>query len=294
MRVRVPATSANLGPGFDALGLALALYDNIEFDLTSGPSRVEIEGEGAGELPTDERHLVLASARAAFAACGEEPPALALRCTNRIPQQRGLGSSAAAIVAGITIVRALRPGALDEGAAVRLAGRLEGHADNVAACLLGGLTVSWREGATDRAVRLDPAPDLQAVAFVPPDRSNTAEMRGLLPRDVPHHDAVHNTGRSALLVHALTGCPDLLFPATEDRLHQPYRAAAMPGTAALVRDLRNAGIAGMVSGAGPTVLALGSGAAFAQSARAIASSGAFPGWKTIAVPVDTTGAGVTA
>ncbi|HVX42414.1 MAG TPA: homoserine kinase [Mycobacteriales bacterium] len=293
MKIRVPATSANLGPGFDALGLALALYDEIEFEVVSGRSSVEITGAGAGELPTDGRHLVLAAARAAFAACGAEPPALALRCTNRIPQQRGLGSSAAAIVAGIAIARALHPGALDETAAVQLAGRLEGHADNVAACLLGGLIVTWREGDADRAVRLDPAPDLQAVAFVPPDRSETAQMRGLLPESVSHRDATHNTGRAALLVHALTTRPDLLLPATEDRLHQPYRAPAMPAAATLVRELRDAGIAGLVSGAGPTVLALGSGATFAQSARDVASSGVSSGWKTIAVPVDTTGAGVT-
>lgn len=255
VRIRVPATSANLGPGFDALGLALALYDEVEATVIDGAISVVVKGEGAGELPTDERHLVARAALAGFASLGIPAPGLHIRCVNRIPQARGLGSSAAAIVAGLLIAKTLahKGTSLD---LVALSGELEGHADNVAACILGGLTIAWHDGAGFRATRVAPVPELAACVFVPPVRSTTAETRRLLPVTVRHADAAHAAGRSALLVAALAGQPELLLPATEDRLHQQFRRAALPDSVNLVETLRGAGHAAIISGAGPTVLCL--------------------------------------
>lgn len=254
-RVRTPATSANLGPGFDALGLALTLYDDVSARVTAGGCTVAVTGEGAGELPDDERHLVVRAMLETFDELGERPPGLAVECHNRIPQARGLGSSSAAIVAGVQLARALVGDGLallDDAGALRVAARLEGHPDNVAPCLLGGFTIAWSDGA----VRLDAADGVRPTVFVPDERGYTATARGVLPPTVPHADAAFNAGRSALLVHALTTDPALLLPATEDRLHQGYRAQGMPGTASLVAGLRSVGVAAVVSGAGPTVLAL--------------------------------------
>ena len=257
--VSTPATSANLGPGFDALGLALTLYDDLTATVTGDSFRVTVRGEGADELPNDEEHLVVRAMLAAFDALGERPPGVAVQCHNRIPQARGLGSSSAAIVGGIQLARGLVAGGrrlLDDDDALRLAGRLEGHPDNVAPCLLGGFTIAWTEGAGARAVRLATADRVRPTVFVPAERGYTASARAALPPSVPHADAAFNAGRSALLTHALTSDPALLFAATEDRLHQGYRAEAMPGTASLVASLRSVGVAAVVSGAGPSVLAL--------------------------------------
>ncbi|MFC0005977.1 homoserine kinase [Micromonospora siamensis] len=260
VRVRVPATSANLGPGFDALGLALGLHDDVAAEIAAGPGvRVSVAGEGAGELPGDDRHLVARAMRATFDALGGQPTGLALECVNRIPQARGLGSSSAAIVAGVLLARALvvdGPQRLDDAAVLRLAAEIEGHPDNVAPCLLGGFTVAWTEPTGARAVSLAVADGVFPTVFVPDERGLTAVARAALPAAVPHADAALTAGRAALLVHALTAAPELLLPATVDRLHQDYRAEGMPGAAALVTALRAAGVAAVVSGAGPTVLAL--------------------------------------
>lgn len=259
VHVRVPATSANLGPGFDSAGLALSMYDDVVVRATSSGLDVVVEGEGAGALPRDESHLLVRSLRAAFDRLGGQPPGLALHCTNRIPQARGLGSSSAAIVAAVVAAVATVDGGdeiLDPAGQLELADRLEGHPDNVAACLLGGVTFAWTEPTGPRAVRLDPAAELAPVAFVPSTTASTAEVRGLLPATVPYADAVHNASRAALLPLALTRDPALLLAATDDRLHQDYRAPAMPATARLVAALRADGVPAVVSGAGPTVLAL--------------------------------------
>ena len=266
VRVRVPATSANLGPGFDALGLALALHDEIDAWVRESGVSIEISGEGADLAEAGEEHLVVRAMRAAFAVTGDKPPGIGLRCVNRIPHGRGLGSSAAAIVAGILAARALAgPGAeaLPDGALLGLATELEGHPDNVAACLAGGLTISWAADDRPRMVRLEPLASIRPVVCVGPAPVRTEVARRLLPDLVPHRDAAANAGRSALLVAALTQPPagpwqdsDALFAATRDWLHQDYRAAAMPETAALVGRLREAGIPAVVSGAGPSVLAL--------------------------------------
>lgn len=258
VRVRVPATSANLGPGFDALGLALGRYDEVTARVTAGGVSVAVTGEGAGHLPTDASHLVVRSMMAVFDELGERPAGLELSCLNRIPQARGLGSSSAAIVAGILAARALvvdGAARMPDDAALRFAARLEGHPDNVAPCLLGGFTIAWTQDDGARAVREDPAPGVRPVVFVPSEQGLTEVARAALPATVPHADAAFNAGRSALLVQALTRAPELLFPATEDRLHQPYRASGAPASAALVARLRADGVAAVVSGAGPTVLA---------------------------------------
>ena len=272
VRVRVPATSANLGPGFDALGLALSLHDDVDAWVCESGLSIEISGEGADLAGAGEEHLVVRAMRAAFAVTGSQPPGLGLRCVNQIPHGRGLGSSAAAIVAGILAARALAepgpPGAsqLSVGAVLGLATELEGHPDNVAACLGGGLTIAWTADGQPRMVRLDPLPEIRPVVCVAPAPVRTEVTRRLLPDLVPHRDAAANAGRSALLVAALTQLParqpetaGALLAATRDWLHQDYRAPAMPETGALVGRLREAGIPAVVSGAGPSVLALLSG-----------------------------------
>ena len=305
VRVRVPATSANLGPGFDAFGLALALHDEVEAEITGSGLSIEVSGEGADATAAGERHLVVRAMRAGFAAiAGEQPPGIALRCANAIPQGRGLGSSAGAVVAGLLAAQALggtgspgrsgrgaamggtrspgrsgsgavlggtgspgrsRSGAVQDGpepdplpddALLALAAELEGHADNAAACLAGGLTVAWNPGTGHRAVRLEPLPAIVPVLCVPAESMSTTAARRALPPTVPHADAAANAGRAALLVTALTQAPDFLLDATQDVLHQPYRAPLMPATADLIGRLRGAGIAAVLSGAGPSVLAL--------------------------------------
>jgi homoserine kinase len=290
-QVRVPATCANLGPGYDALGLALAWHDEVVARVTDSGLRVDVAGEG-GDLARGETHLVVRAMRAAFDRLGGQPHGLELSCTNRIPHGRGLGSSAAAIVAGVLLARALVVGGgeqLPDAAAFALAAELEGHPDNVAACFHGGLTVAWTENGQARAVRA-PTPQLVLpVVLVPPFRSETTAARSLLPATVPHSDAAFAAGRSALLVAVLAGgavdASDLLA-ATEDRLHQPYRAESMPATAELVDRLRGEGLAAVVSGAGPTVLVLARDDVEVQRVRSATPAG----WHCSAVRLDDEGA----
>lgn len=288
VRVRVPATSANLGPGFDTAGLALALYDDVLVRVAESGLVVDVAGEGADTLPRDRRHLVVKSLRATFDVLGGQPRGLEVVCANRVPQSRGLGSSSAAIVAAVVAARALVLGGdelLDEDASLALATELEGHPDNVAACLRGGLTFAW--GSPVRALRLDAHPDLVPVAFVPATRSSTRKVRAMLPATVPFAAAAANAGRAALLATAVSTSPELLLDATEDQLHQQYRAPAMPRTARLVAALRRSGIAAVVSGAGPSVLAL------VRSADAEAVAAQVPsGWTVLALQVDPHGARV--
>ncbi|WP_106397714.1 homoserine kinase [Actinocorallia populi] len=259
--VEVPATSANLGPGFDALGLALSLFDEVSVELAGDGLEIVIRGEGEELAGLGEDHLIVAVFRRTWERIGgaPRPEGLRLECVNRIPHSRGMGSSSAAIVAGITAARALHPagGSFSDADALRLATEIEGHPDNVAPCLAGGLTVAWSGADGPRLVRLDL--DREVTVFVPEQRLATEQARGLLPETVSHHDAAANSGRAALLIAALTSKLgyDVLLDATEDRLHQSYRAPAMPGSAALVERLRQAGVPAVVSGAGPTVLAFG-------------------------------------
>jgi homoserine kinase len=288
VRIRVPATSANLGPAFDSAGLALTCWDELEVAV-AGELSVEVAGEGAGELPTDGSHLVVRAFRAACDELGWHPPGLRLAARNGIPQGRGMGSSAAAVTAGVLAAWALCPEVeeVDRAAALRLCSELEGHPDNVAPCLLGGATLSWTTGSGARAVRLDVDPRVVPVLFVPGGTLSTHVARGLLPDVVPHADAAHTAGRAALLVHALTADPSLLLEATEDRLHQAQRAPAMPDSAALLARLRADGHAAVVSGAGPCVLVLTGG-------DPAEPAGCTPeGWRCLTLSVDSEGAIVT-
>ncbi|TAK70732.1 MAG: homoserine kinase [Actinomycetota bacterium] len=262
--VRVPATSANLGPGFDSLGLAVGLADHYSVRHSVVPGvRVSVAGEGADELPSDADHLVAAALCRGLRAAGATWTGLELHCRNGIPHRRGLGSSAAAIVGGLVAARELL-GAdrLPVERILDLATELEGHPDNVAAALLGGFTIAWTDtaGPTTRAHAAVAAvhPDVRPVVAIPGHDLPTTTARGLLPEAVPHADAAFNAGRAALLVHALGRDPSLLFAATEDRLHQRQRGPAMPESLALVRALRDSGLPAVVSGAGPAVLVLAS------------------------------------
>src|SRR5690242_2983760 len=275
VRVRVPATSANLGPGFDAFGLALGLYDDVVVRVADSGLHIDIAGEGSETLPRDEKHLLVRSLRTAFDVLGGQPRGLEIVCANRIPHGRGLGSSSAAICAGIVAARAVTIGGeskLDDAALLELATEIEGHPDNVAACLLGGFTLSWMESGAARAIRTEPADSIVPVVFVPGKPVLTETARGLLPRSVPHVDAAANAGRAALLVEALTRRPELLLTATEDRLHQDYRAPAMAESVELVGRLRAEGVPAVISGAGPTVLALAEDGA-ADKVAALAGEG---------------------
>jgi homoserine kinase len=302
VRVRVPATSANLGPAFDCAGLALSCWDDVDVAVTDGGLEVTVSGAGAGELPTDESHLVVQAFRAACAELGWTPPGLRLTARNGIPQGRGMGSSAAAVTAGVLAAWALCPDVpgVDDAAVLRLCSALEGHPDNVAPCLLGGATLSWTTATGARAERLTVDPRVAPVLFVPSETLSTHVARGLLPAVVPHADAAHAAGRAALLVHALTRDPALLFEGTEDRLHQAQRAPAMPESAALLARLRADGHAAVVSGAGPCVLTLAvlghdehaGDPAGAAEVRALAASTP-EGWECRPLRVDHTGAVVT-
>ncbi|WP_114855347.1 homoserine kinase [Brachybacterium sp. YJGR34] len=285
--VRVPATSANLGPGFDALGLALDLCDELRVEATTGGIEIEVEGEGAGEVPGGEEHLVVRALRRGLDHAGAPQTGLRLRAVNRIPHGRGLGSSAAATVAGLLLARGMlaEPGALDDTDVLQLAAEFEGHPDNAAPALLGGVVLSWMQGERARAVPLAVGEEvLRPVVLLPRATLSTHRARGLLPETVPHGDAVINAARSALLVHALAGSPELLLEGTEDRLHQEQRAPGMPESVELLRVLRQEGHPAVVSGAGPSVLVLaGRRAELAPLVRRIVAEPA--AWRIAEVPL---------
>lgn len=260
----VAASSANLGPGFDSVGLALGLYDEIVVETTDSGLIVEVEGEGAGHVPHTHEHLVVRAIHHGLAAAGASAPGLILRCRNAIPHSRGLGSSAAAVVGGLAAANGLVAQAdlepLTESQLIQLSSEFEGHPDNASAAVLGGAVVSWAETVHDSpayaaaCVRLHP--DIHLFAAIPEVRSSTAETRVLLPAQVSHEAARFNVSRAALLVIALTERPDLLMVATEDALHQSQRAPAMPASAEYLQVLRRCGIPAVLSGAGPSVLGL--------------------------------------
>ncbi len=291
--VRVPATSANLGPGFDCLGLALGLYDEVTAQAISGQHRVEIVGVGAETLASDASHLVLATALRTFEHLNVAPPVVGLHCVNAIPQARGLGSSSAAIVAGVLLARALLVDGddrLSDAQVMDLVVNMEGHPDNAAPCLLGGFVVAW--GPPNGAKRLPVHPDITPIVLVPDTQLLTETARSLLPDEVPMAEAVSNISRAALLVEALTRDPALLMPATVDRLHQERRRPAMPQSLALLDDLRAAGIPAVVSGAGPSLLALCATAEQVSATRAAGQSHA--GWQVLEPGFADAGAGVVA
>ena len=267
IQVQVPASAANLGPGFDALGLALELRDIYVAQILDDEGfDVDVTGEGADEVKKDGKHLVIKAMMAGFEFMGGKPRGIALRALNAIPHGRGLGSSAAAIVGGLSLARGLVLSGntlMSDDDLIALATDMEGHPDNIAAAALGGATISWMEDrasvATGCASRFSVDASVRALVFLPHTQLSTGKARRMLPETVPHKDAAINAGRAALLVHALSVRPELLFAATEDHLHQEYRREAMPRSVDLVRKLRGAGVAAMISGAGPSVLVLHSG-----------------------------------
>lgn len=261
--VTVPASSANLGPGFDTLGLALSLYDTVEVEVTESGLAIEVFGEGEGELPLDGSHLVIKAIRQGLAAADADVPGLRVTCHNTIPQSRGLGSSAAAAVAGVAAANGLAGFPLTEEQVVQLSSAFEGHPDNAAASVLGNAVVSWTEIPVDgrsvpayRAVAIPVHDTIRATALVPDFHASTQAVRRVLPSHVTHTDARFNVSRAAVMTVALQNHPELLWEGTRDRLHQPYRADVLPVTAEWINRLRNRGYPAYLSGAGPTVMVL--------------------------------------
>lgn len=260
----VSASSANLGPGFDSIGLALSLCDEIVVETTDSGLVVLVEGEGAEQVPRGPEHLVVRAVECGLRAVGVRAPGLVVRCRNAIPHSRGLGSSAAAVVGGLAAANGLVAQTdsklLSHAQLIQLSSEFEGHPDNAAAAVLGGAVVSWIDCSGDRprysAVSVRLHPDIRLYCAIPQERSLTAETRVLLPAQVSHEDARFNVSRAALLVVALSERPDLLMPATEDVLHQPQRAPAMPASAEYLRLLRRHNVAATLSGAGPALIAL--------------------------------------
>lgn len=262
--VRVPASSANLGPGFDTLGLALGLYDHVEVEVIDKGLEVFVTGEGEGEVPLDERHLVVRAIRAGLKAADVTVPGLRVTCTNSIPQSRGLGSSASASAAGVAAANGLAGFTLDDATQVQLASTFEGHPDNAGASVLGSGVVSWTNTPIDgrtapqyHARRFEVSPEITATAFVPDFHASTEAVRRVLPTDISHLDARFNVSRTAVMTIALRDDPSLLWEGTRDRMHQTYRAEVLPVTAEWVNRLRNLGYSAFLSGAGPTILVLG-------------------------------------
>ena len=296
VHIKVPATSANLGPGFDTLGLALSYYDELEVTAVEGAGAfVEVNGEGAGEVETDENNLVVKSIAHTFKHFNQPLPGLRLKAHNIIPHGRGMGSSGAAVVSGIMAAKGLLEGIVEMTSddLLEIATELEGHPDNVAPALFGGLTVAWEDEQGPRHKKLFVHRGVSPLVLVPSFKMSTALARSLQPESVPHEDAVFNVSRSALLIAALIQSPELLLAATEDRLHQNYRAAAMPETDAMIQALRAEGHAAVVSGAGPSVLVLASDPHERLEAAKLAAE-KFPNWKALLLAVDFKGATVGA
>ncbi|GGH48949.1 homoserine kinase [Microbacterium album] len=298
--VRVPATSANLGPGFDTLGLALSVYDELEVTaLAPGSLQIEVTGPGADEIPRDESHLIARTIRYCFEAVGRPAPGLRIVARNGIPHGKGMGSSGAAVVAGVLAAKGLLEfdgrgeAVLTDTDMLRLATELEGHPDNVAPALFGGLTIAWTENGVPQHKKLLVHRGVAPVVFVPDRTMSTWTARSVLEPEVSREDAVFNVSRSALLIAALTQSPDLLLSATEDKLHQERRGQAMPETFGLVRALRERGFAAVVSGAGPSVLVLADGPGRRLEAAAVVDEIGGGSWQPLMLAVDFKGGTVT-
>ena len=299
VQIQIPATSANLGPGFDSLGLALGMHDRYVAQILDDPGLdIDISGEGADVLPRTDKNLLVKAMYKGFKFLGGEPKGVAIRALNVIPHGRGLGSSASAIVGGLMLARSLVLTGDDKMSnedLLNLATEMEGHPDNVAAAIFGNATIAWTEDqrgkSVARAVQINVDPRISAVAFIPEGAVATSKARKLLPESISHADAAVNTTRGELLIYALTSRPDLLLIATEDFLHQKYRQEAMPKSFALLNKLRAAGVAAFISGAGPTVLALHTGDANEITELQRAAGSAF---EVKALSICTSGAGIVA
>jgi len=289
--VEIPATSANLGPGFDTLGMALAHYDEYSAEPTGSKLVIEIVGEGEKDAPRDESNLVFRAIKVVYDSMGKKVPVLKLVCHNNIPHGRGMGSSGAAVAGGVMLAAGLLANEVEfsEQQLLEFATELEGHPDNVAPALFGGLTVAWVDEEGPHHKKLTTHRGLSPLVLVPSNQMSTSLARSLQPQSVPHTDAVFNVSRSALLVAALTQSPELLLAATEDRLHQNYRSSAMPETSELIASLRTKGHPAVVSGAGPSVLVLEDDPQKRLLAIAHVEKN-FPSWQAMPLAVDVKGA----
>ncbi|MFJ6079669.1 homoserine kinase [Pseudarthrobacter sp. NPDC092419] len=298
--VRVPATTANLGPGYDSLGLALGLHDTLTVEtLDTDELLFDLRGEGAATLPRDASHLVVRAMAAAFRRLGFRHGGLKITAENVNPHGRGLGSSASAVVAAVTAANELVPAESRRGRdwILQLTSEMEGHPDNVAPAISGGLALSWQDSDQYRSTTATVVEQVVPIVAVPDFELSTEAARALLPASVGHHAAAMNAGRAALLIHALTHSPEFLLAGTEDYLHQSYRAEAMRPSAALIAALRAEGYAAVVSGAGPTVLVLANGEANAAEALDFiadftAANTPDVGWRVLKLSVDVEGAKV--
>lgn len=289
--VKIPATSANLGPGFDTLGVALSYYDEYSATTSASGLVINVHGEGTEDIPRDETNLIYRSLALVYEKLGKPIPGLIIETHNNIPHGRGMGSSGAAVAGGIMLAAGLlsEEVQISEQQLLDFATILEGHPDNVAPALFGGLTIAWTDVDGPRHKQLTVHRGIKPIVLVPPNQMSTKLARSLQPESVPHDDAVFNLSRSALLVAALVQSPELVFPATEDRLHQSYRASAMPETDALIQDLRKLGHAAVVSGAGPSVLVLEADPSRRLEVEAFSKS-KYPHWKVLMLAVDSKGA----
>ncbi|MCF8552434.1 MAG: homoserine kinase [Candidatus Planktophila sp.] len=297
VQVQVPASSANLGPGFDCLGLALNMHDRYMAQVMDEPGvDIDVTGEGVASIPTTDKNLVIKAMHKGFDFLGGRPRGIALRQLNVIPHGRGLGSSAAAIVGGLALARALVLGGnerMSNEDMLNIANEMEGHPDNVSAAIFGGANLAWQESQRGHVVaqslNFDVDPRIGALAFVPSTEFSTSKARKMLPESIPHGDAVKNSSNVAVLVQALQNRPDLLLGATEDYLHQSYRKDAMPNSFALMVKLRSAGVAAFISGAGPAVLVLHTGG---ESEAAELERAAGDKFQMIALGISRTGVSV--
>lgn len=281
IQVQVPASSANLGPGFDSFALALGMHDRyVAQILDDAGLDIDVTGEGADEIPRTDKNLLVKAMYRGFDYLGGKPKGVAVRALNVIPHGRGLGSSASAIVGGLSLARALvltGSDKMSDEKLLQIATEMEGHPDNVAAALYGNAVVAWQEmqhgKEVAQAISLSVDTRIRAMAFIPEMSVATSKARKLLPETIAHKEAAQNSANSALLVHALTLRPDLLFRATQDFLHQSYRSPVMPASFALLTKLRAAGVAAFISGAGPSLLVLHTGneADVAELSRAAGS-----------------------
>ena len=290
LKVTVPATSANLVPGFDSLGMALAFYDEYELETTAAGLEISIDGEGSQSAAKDENNLIYKSIKLVFDSVGEKVPGIRLRCKNSIPHGRGMGSSGAAVAGGVMLAAGLLAHRkFSEQQLLEFATRMEGHPDNVAPALFGGLTIAWVDETGPHHKKLTVHRGISPLVLVAPNEMSTKLARSLQPESVPHTDAVFNVSRSALLVAALTQSPELMMSATEDRLHQNYRASAMPETSKLISKLRENGHPAVVSGAGPSVLVLDGDPQNRLEAMDFVKRH-FSDWRALALAVDFKGA----
>ena len=291
--VKIPATSANLGPGFDTLGMALSFYDEYVAEVIPSGLQIEVHGEGSSDIPTDATNLIYKTIEMVFAKQGVAVPPLKITCHNNIPHGRGMGSSGAAVSGGVMLAAGLLSGTREftEAELLGFATEIEGHPDNVAPALFGGLTIAWMDESGPHHKKLTVHRGVSPLVLVPPNQMSTKLARSLQPESVPHTDAVFNVSRSALLVAALTQSPELMFAATEDRLHQNYRASAMPETSKLIEILREHGHPAVVSGAGPSVLVLEIDPQERVKAIALTNQH-FPSWSPLTLAVDYKGASV--